>query len=179
MGTNIISDEAVIGEGLVIGHFCIIEAGVEIGDNVEIGNYCHLKTGVVIGNGTKMMNHIELRANTIIGEECYVDSGVKSSGNVIVGNKVSLRYDSILARGVEIGDNTYVCPRVMTNNLSADQSQIGGAKIGKDCFIGTNAVLHYSNTIGDNVVVGAMSFVNKDAAAGSVLIGVPAKVKTN
>lgn len=176
--TNVISAESSIGANLKIGHFNIIETGVVIGENVEIGNYCHLKEGVVIGDGTVVMNNVELRKDTFIGKDCYVDSGVKSSGNVKVSDRVILRYDSILARGVEIGENTYVCPRVMTNNLSADKSPIGGAKIGADCFIGTNAVLHYGIRLGKGVIVGAMSFVNKDVAEGEVVIGVPAKVKS-
>lgn len=175
--TNIISNRVLIGANFKIGNFCIIEEGVEIGDNVEIGNYCHLKSGVKIGNNTKLMNYIELRSNTIIGNNCYVDSKVSSSGNVVVHDNVTLRYDTILARGVVVGEGSYLCPRVMTNNLNAEQSQIGGAKIGKNCFIGTNAVLHYGITLGDNVIVGAMSFVNKDAESNVVLIGVPAKVK--
>lgn len=173
---NVISESARIGNNLKIGYFNIIEDGVVIGDNVEIGNYCHLKSGVVIGDNTVIMNNVELRKDTVLGKECYVDSGVKSSGNVKVGNKVVLRYDTILARGCDIGDNTYICPRVMTNNLSADKSPIGGAKVGANCFIGTNAVLHYGIVIEDEVVVGAMSFVNKDVEARQVVMGVPAKV---
>jgi UDP-2-acetamido-3-amino-2,3-dideoxy-glucuronate N-acetyltransferase len=174
---NVISEKAQIGANFKIGYFCIIEEGVTIGDNVVLGNYCHLKQGVSIGDRTVLMNYVELRANTIIGEDCYVDSKVSSSGNVKVGNKVTLRYDTILARGVEVGDNTYICPRVMTNNLNTVGSQIGGAKIGANCFIGTNAVLQYGIKISHNVIVGAMSFVNKDCDENSTYIGVPAKKK--
>ena len=63
----------------------------------------------------------------------------------------------------------------MTNNLNATNTQVGGAKIGKDCFIGTNTVLHYGITIGDNCITGAMAFVNKDMPANEVWIGSPAK----
>ena len=101
-----------------------------IEDDVEIGNYCHLRSGVVIKKRTRLMDYIELRSNTVIGEDCYVDSKVSSSGNVIVKNNVTLRYDTILARGVEIGAKTYICPRVMTNNLNSGGIEIGGAKIG-------------------------------------------------
>lgn len=175
---NFVSTLAKIGDNLRIGFFNIIEAGVVIGENVEIGNYCHLKTGVVIGDGTVLMNNIELRKDTAIGRNCYVDSNVKSSGNVKVGDHVTLRYDTILARGCEIGNNTYICPRVMTNNLSVDKSPIGGAKVGANCFIGTNAVLHYGITIGSGAVVGAMSFVNKDVEKDQVVMGIPARVKS-
>ena len=121
------------------------------------------------------MDYIELRNNTTIGEDCYLDSKVSSSGNVIVNNNVTLRYDTILARGVEIGANTYVCPRVMTNNLDSGKTQIGGAKIGKKCFIGTNTVLQHGIEITDGVTTGSMSFVNKDITEKGIYFGNPAK----
>lgn len=175
MQTNLQSPKAKIGKNFKQGNFNIIEDDVEIGDNVTIGNYCHLKNGVKIASNSILMNNIELRNNTVIGNNCYIDSGVKSSGNVVIGDNVTLRYDVILARGLYVGDGTYICPRVMTNNLSADKDPIGGAKIGENCFIGTNAVLHYGINIGKDVVIGAMSFVNKDVENNTVLIGIPAR----
>ena len=134
-----------------------------------------IEKNVVIGNNTIIKNFVELREDTIIGENCVIDSRVSSSGKCKIGNNVTLRYDSIIARGVEIGDNTYVCPRVMTNNLNTKHSQIGGAKIGENCFIGTNAVLQHGISLGDNVTIGSMSFVNKDCDSDSTYIGIPAK----
>ncbi len=110
-----------------------------------------------------------------IGKNCYIDSRVSTSGNCVVGDGLTLRYDTILARGCRVGDRTYVCPRVMTNNLDTGGEQIGGAHIGADCFIGTNTVFQHGVTIGDRVVTGAMSFVNKDIPAGEIWIGSPAK----
>lgn len=172
---NLVSDKAIIGENVKFGSFNIIEDDVFLGDNVEIGNFCHLKAGVVIGKNTRLMNYIELRPDTVIGEDCYIDSKVSSSGKVNVGNMVTLRYETILARGVVVGDGCYLCPRVMTNNLNKEKDSIGGAKIGANCFIGTNAVLQYGISLGDNTVVGAMSFVNKSFSDKKVLIGIPAK----
>lgn len=104
-----------------------------------------------------------------------IDSRVSTSGNCKIGDNVTLRYDTIIARGCDIGDNTYICPRVMTNNLDTEGLQIGGAKVGKNCFIGTNSVLHHGITIGDNSTIGSMSFVNKNIPANEIWIGSPAK----
>ncbi|MDC0460007.1 hypothetical protein OAM07_04555 [Crocinitomicaceae bacterium] len=175
MGQNIISDKSHIGKNVKLGSFNIIEENVTIEDDVEIGNYCHLRSGVIIKKNSRLMDYIELRNNTTIGEDCYLDSKVSSSGNVIVNNNVTLRYDTILARGVEIGANTYVCPRVMTNNLNSGGVEIGGAKIGENCFIGTNAVLQHGITIGKNVIIGALSFVRMDCEENSTYVGIPAK----
>lgn len=128
-----------------------------------------------IGAGTVIKDYVELRPGTTIGEDCYIDSRVSSSGNAVIGNNVTLRYDTIIARGVRVGNNTYFSPRVMTNNLDSGGVSIGGAHVGENCFIGTNAVLHHGIKIGDNVVVGALSFVNKDCPAGVTIAGIPAK----
>jgi UDP-2-acetamido-3-amino-2,3-dideoxy-glucuronate N-acetyltransferase len=164
------------GVNFKCGEFNIIEDGVEFGDNVTIGSFCHFYSDTEIGDGTVIKDYVELRPNTKIGKDCYVDSRVSASGNCIIGNNVTLRYDVIIARKVEIGDNTYVSPRVMTNNLDSGKHQIGGAKIGKNCFIGTNAVIHFGINIEDDVVIGSMSFVNKDCFKGKTYIGTPAKV---
>ena len=158
-----------------VGEFTIIEEGVEIGKGSEIGSFCVLRSGVKIGKNTVVKDYVELRSGTIIGDGCYIDSRVSSSGNCRIENKVTVRYDSIIARGVKIGEGTYVCPRVMTNNLNTEKSQIGGANIGKNCFIGTNAVLQHGLEIGDNVLIGSMSFVNRNCEANSTYIGIPAK----
>jgi acetyltransferase-like isoleucine patch superfamily enzyme len=153
----------------------MISKNAKIGRNVEIGSYVVIEDGVEIGDGTVIKNFVELRQNTIIGKNCYVDSRVSTSGDCEVGDNVILRYDSILARGCKIGDGTYICPRVMTNNLNSGGKQIGGAHIGKNCFIGTNTVFQYGVTLGDNVITGAMAFVNKDIPDNEVWVGSPAK----
>jgi UDP-N-acetylglucosamine acyltransferase len=154
----------------------MISDKAKIGKNVSIGMYCVIEEGVTIGDNTIIKNFVELRKNTVIGENCIIDSRVSSSGENRVGNNVTVRYDSILARGVDIGDNTYICPRVMTNNLDTGKHQVGGAKIGSGCFIGTNTVLQHGITLGDGVVTGAMSFVNKDIPANEIWFGNPAKL---
>jgi len=65
----------------------------------------------------------------------------------------------------------------MTNNLNTSQSQIGGAKIGDNCFIGTNAVLQHGITIGNNVTIGSLAFVNKNCESDSTYVGIPASKK--
>jgi len=157
MSTSIISKDAILGKNVKIGEFCIIDEGVVIGDNTEIKNY------------------VELRKDTIIGQNCYIDSRVTSSGNCVIGNHVIIRYDSIIARGVKIGDGTYICPKMMTNNLNTTKDQIGGAHIGSNVFVGTSCVLQHGIKIGNNSVLGALSYVNKDVPENEIWFGNPAK----
>ncbi len=48
--------------------------------------------------------------------------------------------------------------------------------IGKNCWIGANAVILPGITIGDNVVVGAGSVVTKDLPSNVVAVGNPCRV---
>ena len=172
---SVISKDVKIGKDVTIGKFNIINADVTLGNNVVIGNYCVIHENVSIADNTVVKDYVELRPGTVIGSDCYVDSRASSSGNCVIGNNVTLRYDSIIARGVEIGDDTYICPRVMTNNLNTDKEQIGGAKFGKGCFVGTNAVIQHGLDIGEKVIIGSMSFVNKNCVAHGVYVGMPAR----
>ena len=71
--------------------------------------------------------HRRARPGTLVGHDCVIDSRVSSSGEAVIGNHVTLRYDTIVARGCRIGDHTYLSPRVMTNNLDSGGVSIGGA----------------------------------------------------
>jgi acetyltransferase-like isoleucine patch superfamily enzyme len=62
----------------------------------------------------------------------------------------------------------------MTNNLDSGKKSVGGAHIGKNCFIGTNVVLQHGIKINDGVVIGSMSFVTKDIPEKEVWFGSPA-----
>ena len=53
---------------------------------------------------------------------------------------------------------------------------IGCIEIGDNCFIGSKAVILPNVKIGNNVIVGASSLVNKDIPSNSVVAGVPARV---
>ncbi len=153
----------------------MISPKAKIGKNVEIGSYVIIEDDVEIGDNTIIKNFVELRKNTKVGTGCYIDSRVSTSGNCTIGNNVTLRYDVIIAKGCDIGDDTYICPRVVTNNLDASGDQIGGAHIGKNCFVGTSTVLHHGIKIGNHVTIGAMSFINKDVPSNEVWFGNPAK----
>ena len=122
---TVVSPLANIGIDCKIGSFCFICNDVKIGNNVTIGDYCKINENVSIADNTVIQSYVEIRSNTQIGENCYIDSFVAFSGNSVIGNFVTLRYGAIVARGVHIGNNTYVCPRVMTNNLDTQENVIG------------------------------------------------------
>lgn len=89
------------------------------------------------------------------------------------------------ANGIEIGDDTIFAPGVKmissNHNPGNFESWIvtNPIRIGKNCWIGTNAVILPGIELGDNVIVGAGAVVTKSFPAGSVVVGNPAKLLEN
>jgi UDP-N-acetylglucosamine acyltransferase len=158
-----------------MSNFNVISPDLKHGENFSIGEFCHIYQKVCVGRNVTIRSYVELREDTVIGDYCYIDSGVKSSGNCKIGNKVVIRYDSIIARGVEIGDGTFVSPQLMTENLTARRVEVGGAKIGRNVFIGTNVTLASGITICDGTVIGTKANVRKSITVPGTYIGNPAK----
>ena len=46
----------------------------------------------------------------------------------------------------------------------------------KNCRIGSHSVIMPGVTVGENSIIGAFSFVNKDIPDNTIAVGVPAKV---
>ncbi len=113
-------------------------------------------------------------------------------GKVTLGENVSVWPCAVL-RGdiadIVIGENSniqdnacvhvnYNCPAIIGKGVSVGHGAIvHGSKIGDNCLIGMNAVVLESE-IGPNCLIGAGAVVTagKNIPAGSLVMGVPAKV---
>ena len=116
-----------------------------------------------------------LRAGTVLCAGVEVDPHVISSGENLVGARTVLRYGVILARGCTIGEDCYISPRVMFENLNHRCEAIGGAKVGDGCFIGTHAIIAAGITIAPGTVIGSGANVRKDITEPGTYKGNPAR----
>jgi acetyltransferase-like isoleucine patch superfamily enzyme len=168
-------DGLSIGENVKIGHNNIFGKNITIGDNVVIGHNNVFLDEVTIGNGTKVEYFVLLKNKTIIGENCYVDSYFRSSGDNEIGNNVTLRFGSTIARYVFIEDDVFIAPNVMTIYSKHTGERGTGTYIRYKAFIGTAAVIAPNVTVGEEVVIGAQSYVAKDCTEKGIYVGVPAR----
>ena len=152
-------------------------AELSIGDNVTI-------------KSSFLSNLVGLYSKTIIV--------TRAPGAYIrIGNNVGMSGVTVYARkGIEIGENTAIGGNTKIldndfhpieaetrNKLLADKN--GGdsdlvpakpIKIGKNCFIGCNAIILKGTELGDGCVVGAGAIVSGKFEADSVIAGNPARV---
>ena len=153
------------------------------GAELSIGNNVTIKSSF-------LSNLVGLYSKTIIV--------TRAPGAYIrIGDNVGMSGVTIYARkGIEIGENTAIGGNTKIldndfhpieaetrNKLLADKN--GGdsdlvpakpIKIGKNCFIGCNAIILKGTELGDGCVVGAGAVVSGKFDAGSVIAGNPARV---
>lgn len=77
--------------------------------------------------------------------------------------------------GVRIEDFVQVGSHCAIYSVSTIDEKTGPVVLMKNARIGSHSTIMPGVTVGENAVVGAHSFVNKDVAAGKVVAGVPAK----
>ena len=78
--------------------------------------------------------------------------------------------------GVTIEDFVQIGSHSSIYSVSTIDNKEGKVILKKNCKIGSHSVVMPGVTVGENSVVGAFSFVNKDIPANVIAAGVPAKV---
>lgn len=103
--------------------------------------------------------HIQIPARTAIGEGFYIGH----SGRVII------HPDARLGKNINVGTG-------VTIGYENRGQRMGAPTLEGNCWIGTNAVVVGNITIGEDVLIAPLTFVNFDVPAHSIVIGNPAKI---
>jgi len=115
-----------------------------------------------------------------------IEEGKLTKYNWLVQNKNGLK----LGKYTDIGAFTYINAKfgvVIENNvqvgshcsiysISTIDNKKGKIVLKKNCKIGAQTVIMPGVTVGENSIVGAFSFVNKDIPANVVAFGIPVKI---
>ena len=78
--------------------------------------------------------------------------------------------------GVSIEDHVQIGSHCAIYSVSTIDDKTGPVVLKKNCRIGTHSTVMPGVTVGENAVVGAHSFVNRDVPDGAVAFGAPVKV---
>lgn len=105
--------------------------------------------------------------NTHVGKNVFINSccHFQDQGGVWIGNGALIGHNVVLAT-----INHGIDPTHRGDNRPAP------IRIGKDVWIGSNAVVLPGVSIGDGAIVGAGAVVTKDVPVNTVVGGVPARV---
>ena len=110
-------------------------------------------------------------------------------GNVQVGKNTWIGPFTVLdgSGGLEIGDNCSISAGVQIYSHDTERWAVSGGlekiedgsvRIGDNCYLGPIVVISKGITIGNQCVIGANSFVNKDILEGAKAWGSSARIRT-
>jgi len=129
----------------------------------------------------------------VVHESSFIHPQATVTGNVIIGKNVyvgpgaALRGDwgqIIIEDGCNVQENCTIHMFPGVTVLLKESAHIGhgaiihGATIGKNCLIGMNAVIMDNVQLGDECIVGALTFIKADEIipARSLVVGNPSKI---
>jgi acetyltransferase-like isoleucine patch superfamily enzyme len=134
----------------------------ERGDNAAMYGFGE---GTTMYDNVLVLGEVKVGRHTWIGPGCILDG---SGGGLEIGDFCSI------SAGVQIYTH-HTVDRSIT--LGVAPVAYAPTRIGNGVYIGPNAILQMGLTIGDKVVIGANSFVNKDIPTNSVAYGSPARIR--
>jgi acetyltransferase-like isoleucine patch superfamily enzyme len=123
------------------------------------------------GEGTTMYDNVLVLGEVKVGRQTWIGPGCildGSGGGLEIGDFCSI------SAGVQIYTH-HTVDRSIT--LGFAPVAYAPTRIGNGVYIGPNTILQMGLTIGDKVVIGANSFVNRDIPSGSVAFGSPARIQ--
>lgn len=86
------------------------------------------------------------------------------------------RLDRTNPQGIHIGDYTAITSGVAIMSHDFVMREWRHVHVGKNCFLGFNAIVLPGVTIGDGCIIAANSVVVRDVPPGSVVMGNPGRV---
>ena len=127
--------------------------------------------------------------NLVAGENCRIDPFVTITGNVTIGDNVHIGVGVCIfgGGGVTIGDKVSLSPgcKIFSATEDPDSGHLSNptlpdhkaksapVRIGHRSIVGANSVVMPGVSIGDDVQIGALSFVRADVLKSSIVAGIP------
>ena len=141
---------------------------------VEIGQQSNLgyRLAPRFGNGEILMQARESDALVLIGGKCSFSNNIF----IIARTRVELGARCLVGDRVTIMDADFheIDPEVRKNNGGPGETE--AVSIGKNCWIGSDAMILKGVTVGDGSVIAPKSVVTKSFPARSIIAGSPAKL---
>lgn len=175
LGCVLIGKEVEIGANTSIGFLTIVRADkIKMGRFVKIGSLSAIDTA-----------RFEIDDDGRINEQVYIGGIKKPESALIMGKRTIIMQASYInpTEPIHIGDDSGIGGHCLLFTHGSWNSELEGypvkfapITIGKKVWLPWRVFIMPGVTIGDNVVVGADSMINKDIPANSLVAGSPAKI---
>jgi acetyltransferase-like isoleucine patch superfamily enzyme len=175
LGCVVIGKEVEIGKSSSVGFFTIVRARkIKIGRFVKIGAMSAIDT-----------EHFSIDDDARINEQVYIGGTKTPESALIMGKRTIIMQASYInpTKPIIIGDDSGIGGHCLLFTHGSWNSQLEGypvkfapITIGKKVWLPWRVFVMPGVSIGDGVVIGADSMINKDIPAHSLAAGSPAKI---
>jgi len=154
---------ARIGSGCILGTGAVLYRGCTVAEDVLVADYATIRERVAVG------------AQTIVGR------GVAIENDTTVGARCKLETNAYITAYSVIEDDVFIAPGVLTSNdnfmgrTEERKQHFGGPRIRRGARLGVGAVVLPGREVPEEAVVAAGAVLTRDAGAGQVHLGVPAR----
>lgn len=135
----------------------------------------------IIGNSTKiwrpeLVNIYQCK----IGEGCNIGAFVEIGANVEIGNRCRIQAYSFIPKGVKIGDDVFIGPRVtFLNDKYPPFGDFKTTIVEDEVIIGGCAIILPGVTLHKGCKIAAGTIITHDIGALNTAIGIPARIIEN
>jgi acetyltransferase-like isoleucine patch superfamily enzyme len=151
------------------GQFCVIAPDVKLGRDVRIHHFVNLY-GCEIGDESRIGSFVEIQKRARIGRRC------KISSHTFICEGVEIEDEVFVGHGVVFINDKYPHATTAEGRLQTDDDwQAIPTVVKHGASIGSGATILCGVTIGENALVGAGAVVTRDVAAGTTVVGNPAR----
>ena len=110
-----------------------------------------------------------------IKENAIIQGRIRMGESCLIEENVTIKYGTILTSNVLLKKNCFLGPNVITLGSTHKRETIHGTIVGENTYIGAGSKIAGGVEVGDNITVGAMSFVNKNIFESGIYVGIPIK----
>ena len=187
LGTNVrVDDHAVVGkQPMRAARSATTRAEplppAEVGDGCLVGTGAVLYAGCRLGPRVLVADYATIRERVEVGAETIVGRGVAVENDCHVGARCKLETNAYLAAYTTVEDDVFVAPGVLTSNdrflgrTEERKRHFGGPVVRRGARLSVGAVLLPGTEVPEEALVGAGAVLTRDAKAGQVHVGIPAR----
>lgn len=146
--SSYVDEDAEIGLGTKIWHFCHIQKGARIGKYCSLGQNVNISNNVKIGNGVKIQNNVAVYEGVEIEDDAFCGPSCVFTNDLTPRAKYPKGHDNYKKTVIR-----------------------------KGASIGANATIVCGHTVGEWALIGAGAVVTSDVPAHAIMLGIPARRK--
>lgn len=181
-----IADNVVLGKPVFLSKASTAKRGelqpLSLGAGTTVGAGTVVCAGTTVGVNSLLGDQVSVRERCTLGDRVIVGRGTCVENDTKIGDRTKIQSNAYITAYMTIEEDVFIAPCVMTTNdnfmgrTEKRFDQIGGATIRRGARVGGGCILLPNIEIGEEAFIGAGAVVTKDAPAGKVVVGTPARV---